>query len=114
LFWNGERALKPKQPLFEKPKPDNPQQIVQQGFASFSPDGMWLLIIPATLASAAEGESVVPGAPPQRGAPRAPAGAVREPCKIQIWRWSIQNEHTSPGRRLEIRGFEVPLNFALV
>ena len=42
------------QSLFKKV---NPQQIVQPGFASFSPDGRWLLIIAPTLASAAGGES---------------------------------------------------------
>jgi hypothetical protein len=79
LFWNGERSLSPMGSLFEKPKPDNPQQIVQPGFASFSPDGRWLLIIPPTLASTAGGESAVPGS------------AGHEICKIQIWRWSMQN-----------------------
>lgn len=103
LFWNGERSLTPKQPLFEKPKPDNPQQIVQQGFASFSPDGIWLLIVQPTLVSAADGESVVPGAPPQ-GSPPAPLGAIPEPCKIKIWRWSMQNRTYEPaGDDLEIQ-----------
>ena len=55
LFWNGGRSMSPApQSLFEKPKPANPQQIVQPGFASFSPDGRWLFIIPPTLASAAK------------------------------------------------------------
>jgi hypothetical protein len=43
--------------LFEKPKPENPQQVVQPGFASFSPDGQWLLIIPQTPTSAAKAEA---------------------------------------------------------
>ena len=91
------------QSLFEKPKPANPQQIVQPGFASFSPDGRWLLIIPPTLASAADGESAVQGAPAQ-GAPSAPAGAGHELCKIQIWRWSMQNRTYDPtGEDLEIQ-----------
>ena len=104
LFWNGGRSMSPTaQSLFEKPKPANPQQIVQPGFASFSPDGRWLLIIPPTLASAADGESAVQGAPPQ-GALPARAGAGHEPCKIQIWRWSMQNRTYEPtGEDLEIQ-----------
>jgi hypothetical protein len=103
LVWNGERSLSPTQSLFEKPEPANPQQIVQPGFASFSPDGRWLLIIPPMLASAADGESAVQGAPPQ-GAPPARASAGRELCKIQIWRWSMQNRtYESAGEDLEIQ-----------
>jgi hypothetical protein len=97
LYWNGGRSLSPTQSLFEKPKPANSQQIVQPGFASFSPDGRWLLIIPPTLASATDGE-------PSQGAlpPRASAG--HELCKIQIWRWSMQNRTYEPtGDDLEIQ-----------
>src|SRR6478735_2522370 len=104
LFWNGERSMSPKpQSLFEKPKPANPQQIVQPGFASFSPDGRWLLFIPPTLASAAEGDSAVQGSPAQ-GAPSAPGIDRHELCKIQIWRWSMQNRTYEPtGEDLEIQ-----------
>ena len=104
LFWNGGRSLSPMpQSLFEKPKPANPQQIVQPGFASFSPDGRWLLIIPPTLASAAEGDSAVQGTPPQ-GAPSAPGIDRHELCKIQVWRWSMQNRTYEPtGEDLEIQ-----------
>ena len=103
LYWNGERSLSPKGSLFEKPKLDNPQQIVQPGFASFSPDGRWLLIIPPTLASAADGQGAVQGAPPQ-GGPPAPAGTGHELCQIQIWRWSMQNRtYESTGEDLEIQ-----------
>ena len=103
LFWNGERSLSPTQSLFEKPKPVNPQQIVQPGFASFSPDGRWLLIIPPTLASAADGESAVQGAPTQ-GVPPPPPIDRHELCKIQIWRWSMQNRTYEPtGEDLEIQ-----------
>ena len=104
LFWNGGRSMSPTPPsLFEKPKPANPQQIVQPGFASFSPDGRWLLIIPPTLASAADGDSAVQGAPSQGALPpRASAG--HELCKIQIWRWSMENQtYESTGEDLEIQ-----------
>jgi hypothetical protein len=103
LFWNGGRSMSPTAgSLFEK-KPANAEQIVQSGLASFSPDGRWLLIIPPTLVSAAEGESVVQGAP-QQGAPPARAGAGPEPCKIQIWRWSMHNRtYESTGEDLEIQ-----------
>jgi hypothetical protein len=102
LFWNGGRSMSSTQPLFEKPKPANPQQIVQPGFASFSPDGRWLLIIPPTLASAADGESAVQGPSPP-GALPARAKVGHEPCKIQIWRWSMQNRiYESAGEDLEI------------
>ena len=104
LYWSGERSLSPKGSLFEKPTPDNPQQIVQPGFASFSPDGRWLLIIPPTLASAADGGSAVQGAPPLGGPPPGPPSAGHEPCKIQIWRWSMQNRTYEPtGEELEIQ-----------
>jgi hypothetical protein len=104
LFWNGGRSMSPTaQSLFEKPQPANPQQIVQPGFASFSPDGRWLLIIPPTLVSGADGESAVQGAPPQ-GAPPAPASAGHELCKIQVWRWSMQNRtYDATGEDLEIQ-----------
>ena len=104
LFWNGGRSMSSTaQSLFEKPKPANPQQIVQPGFASFSPDGRWLLIIPPTLASAADGESAVQGAPTQ-GVPPAPAGAGHELCKIHVWRWSMQNRTYEPtGEDLEVQ-----------
>ena len=104
LFWNGGRSMSPApQALFEKPKPANPQQIVQPGFASFSPDGRWLLMIPPTLASAADGESAAQGAP-SPGPPPVPGGAGHEPCKIQIWRWSMQNRTYEPtGEDLEIQ-----------
>jgi hypothetical protein len=102
LFWNGERSLSPSRSLFEKPEPANPQQIVQPGFASFSPDGRWLLIIPPTPASTAEGENAVQGAP--QGAPPAPAAGGHELCKIQVWRWSMQNRTYEPtGEDLEIQ-----------
>jgi hypothetical protein len=104
LFWDGGRAMSSKeQSLFEKPKPANPQQIVQPGFASFSPDGRWLLIIPPTLASAADGDSALQGAPGQ-GGPSTPRSTGHESCKIQIWRWSMQNEtYESTGEDLEIQ-----------
>ena len=104
LFWNGGRSMSPTaQSLFEKPTPGNPQQIVQPGFASFSPDGRWLLIIPPTLASAADGESAVQAAPTQ-AAPPAPAGAGHELCRIQVWRWSMQNRtYEATGEDLEIQ-----------
>jgi hypothetical protein len=104
LFWNGGRTMSPTgQSLFEKPKPANSQQIVQAGFASFSPDGRWLLIIPPTLASAADGDSGVQGAPAQ-GTPPASGGAGHELCQIHIWRWSMQNRTYEPtGEDLEIQ-----------
>ena len=114
LFWKGERSMSPTaHSLFEKPKPANPQQIVQPGFASFSPDGRWLLIIPPTLASGADGGSAVQGAPNQP-APSAPADAGHELCKIQVWRWSMQNRTYEPtGEDLEIQRLRGSrLNFA--
>ena len=113
LYWNGERSQSPRGSLFEKPKPDNPQQIVQPGFASFSPDGRWLLIIPPTLASAAGADSIVQGAPPQ-AALAAPSSAGHEPGKIQIWRWSLQNRtYEATGEDLEIQRLRgARINFA--
>jgi hypothetical protein len=115
LFWNGGRTPSRTQSLFEKPKPDNPQQIVQPGFASFSPDGRWLLIIPPTLASAADGESVIQGPSPP-GALPAGAGIGHELCKIQIWRWSMQNRTYEPaGEDLQfqrLRGSRITFNWS--
>jgi hypothetical protein len=90
LFWNGGRSMSPKsQSLFEKPKRDNRQQIMQPGFTSFSPDGRWLFIIPPTLASAAEANS---------------SHTSHEPAKVQTWRWSMQNRTYEPtGEDLEIQ-----------
>ena len=132
LSWNGGRSMAPTQSLFEKPKPANPQQIVQPGFASFSPDGIWLLIVQPTPAPAADGESVLPGAPPQGAPPGraftarsakgtasrhrrggqlrdslgkpALASAGTESCKIRVWRWSMQNRtYESTGEDLDIQ-----------
>jgi len=88
LFWNG-RELSPVRSLFEKPKPTE-REVLQPGFASFSPDGKWLFIIPPTLASAANADTAGQGAPQQRVAP-AIGGSGHELCKLQIWRWSMQN-----------------------
>jgi hypothetical protein len=81
--------LSPVQSLFEKPKPDL-QQVVQPGFASFSPDGQWLLIIPPTLASAAIAEA-------------AYASSGHERRKGQIYRWSPQN------RTYELAGVDLEI-----
>jgi hypothetical protein len=89
LLWKG-RDLSPVRTLFEKPKTVSPQQVVQPGFASFSPDGQWLLIIPPTFASAAIAEASSQDAPQQR-APPAHASSGHEPCKVQAWRWAAQN-----------------------
>jgi hypothetical protein len=89
LLWKGEE-LSPVRSLFEKPKPASPQQVPQPGFASFSPDGQWLLIIPPTFASAAIAEAAAQGAP-QQGAPPAQASSGHETCKVQAWRWATQN-----------------------
>jgi hypothetical protein len=102
LHWKG-RELSPVRSLFEKPKPANLQEIVQPGFASFSPDGQWLLIIPPTLASAANAEAAAQGAV-QQGAPPTHGSSDHEPCKVQNWRWGAQNRiYESAGADLEIQ-----------
>ena len=88
LFWNG-RELSTVRSLFEKPKPSE-QEVLQPGFASFSPDGQWLLIIPPTLASAANAEAVAQGPAQQIAAGGPRAGSGHEACKLQIWHWSMQ------------------------
>jgi hypothetical protein len=86
LFWNG-RGLSPVRSLFEKP---NPQKI---DFASFSPDGQWLFVIPPSVSSLSD----MQGASPQ-------GAASSELCKIQIWRWSMRNRTYEPfGADLEIQ-----------
>ena len=94
--------LSPVQSLFEKPKPES-QQVVQPGFASFSPDGQWLFIIPPTLASAASAETAGQG-PPQQGAGGGSPGSRPRICKLQIWRWSPQKRtYESAGEDLEFQ-----------
>jgi hypothetical protein len=101
LLWK-EGELSPVRSLFEKPKPTE-QNVVQPGFASFSPDGQWLFIIPPTLASAANAEAAVQGGPPQ-GGPPARASSRSERCTIQTWRRSMQNRTYEPaGADLEIQ-----------
>jgi hypothetical protein len=101
LRWKGSDPS-PVRSLFEKPKTANPQQVVQPGFASFSPDGQWLLIIPPTLVSAAIAEAAAQGAPQQRAAP-AQASTGHEPCKVQAWRWTAQNRTYEQRSDLEIQ-----------
>src|SRR5262249_42381031 len=95
-------------PLFVKPKPANPQQIVQPGFASFSPDGKWLLVIPPTLVEAGNTGAVTQA---RLRMERVPG---HEPCKIQIWKWSAQNRtYESTGEDLEIQRLQGSrINFA--
>lgn len=102
LFWNGN-DLSPKFSLFEKPKA-NENEVVQPGFASFSPNGQWLFIIAPTLASAANAEA--PGQSPmqQIAAGGAKAGTGREACKLHVWRWSLQKgAYESAGEDLEFQ-----------
>jgi hypothetical protein len=101
LFWKrGE--LSAVASLFKKPIPNN-KQIVQPGLASFSPDGRWLFIIPPTLASGASAEAAAQGAA-QQGAPATYGSSGHEPCKVQTWRWSMENRtYESAGADLEIQ-----------
>ncbi len=104
LFWKG-RELSPVESLFEKPKPKE-QEVVQPGFASFSPNAQWLFIIAPTLASAANAEFAGPG-PPQQGPPAGgSAGSREEVCKLQIWRWSLRKgTYERAGEELEFLRF---------
>ena len=104
LLWKG-RELWPVQSLFEKPKPGaGLQQVMQPGIASFSPDGQWLLVIPPTLASAANAEAAAQRAPQQGVGGVSSAGNRGEACKLQIWRWSTQKRtYESAGDDLEIQ-----------
>jgi hypothetical protein len=100
LLWNG-RELSHFRYLFEKPQQDL-QHVVQPGSASFSLDGLWLFIIPPTLISAANAEAPGQGGP-QQGVIPPSAGSGHEPCKLQIWRWSMQKRtYESAGEDLEI------------
>ena len=111
LFWNG-RDLSPVRSLFEKPKPGE-NEIVQPGFASFSPNGQWLFTVAPTLASGATAEAPGQGGVQQiAGKPNANSG--RDLCKLQVWRWSVQKGgYESAGEDLEfqrLRGSRV-VNF---
>ena len=112
LFWNG-RDLLPVRSLFEKPKPKE-NEVVQPGFASFSPNGQWLFIIAPTLASAVTAEAAAQGPLQQIAAGGVNAGSGREVCKLQVWRWSLEKSaYESAGEDLEfqrLRGSRV-VNF---
>jgi hypothetical protein len=114
LFWNG-RDLSSARSLFEKPKPKE-NEVVQPGFASFSPNGQWLFIIAPTLASAVTVEAPAQG-PLQQiagGGAEGSAGTGRDTCKLQVWRWSLEKgAYESAGEDLEfqrLRGSRV-VNF---
>ena len=105
LRWKGNE-LSPVRSLFEKPAP-NDQQVVQPGFASFSPDGQWLLTIRPTLASAANAETVRKARLHPERLPLVPgADTSLAKCRPGDGRRSIR--HTSPQERIwRFRGFEV-------
>jgi Novel STAND NTPase 1 len=113
LFWNG-RDLSPVRSLFEKSKPKE-NEVVQPGFASFSPNGQWLFIIAPTLTSAATAEAPAQGPVQQIAAGGGNAGSGRDACKLQVWRWSLEKgAYESAGEDLEfqrLRGSRV-VNFA--
>ena len=113
LFWNA-RELSTVRSLFEKPKPTE-HEVMQPGFASFSPDGQWLFIIPPTLASADTTTKAAAQAPQQQAGTGGPAGSGHEVSKLQIWRWSQQKRtYESAGEDLEfqrLRGSRT-MNFA--
>ena len=113
LFWNA-RELSTVRSLFKKPKPTE-HEVMQSGFASFSPDGQWLFIIPPTLASADTTTKAAAQAPQQQAGTGGPAGSGHEVSKLQIWRWSQQKRtYESAGEDLEfqrLRGSRT-MNFA--
>jgi len=106
LFWNGGPKLEPAQSLFTKLKLDplDFQHVVQSGFASFSPDGQWLFVIPPTLASTGSAETAGQG-PPQQGAGGGGSSATGyDNCSLQIWRWSREKrKYESAGEHLDFR-----------
>jgi len=113
LFWNG-RDLSSARSLFEKPKPKE-NEVVQPGFASFSPNGQWLFIIAPTLASAVTAEAPAQGLQQiAGGGAGGSAGTGRDTCKLQVWRWSLEKgAYESAGEDLEfqrLRGSRV-VNF---
>ena len=90
VFWK-DRDLKPVGSIFEKPEIDD-QHLVQPGFASFSPDGRWLLVIAPTRISAANVEAAAQGPPQQRVGGASSEGSSHQTCKLQILRWIPQND----------------------
>ena len=104
LFWNG-RELSPKASLFKKPIPEE-REVVQPGFASFSPDGQWLFVIPPTRASAATTEFTSPGTPQPGLAAPTSGGSGDETCKLQVWRYSLRDRtYQRAGEELEFHRF---------
>ena len=89
-------------PLFKKPKPQaDSDQIVQSGFASFSPDGQWLLVIPATLSSAAY--AVAPQGAGSQGPSQTQDTSGPKAGTLVIRRWSpAKGTYESSGKDLKI------------
>jgi hypothetical protein len=112
LFWNGQK-LTSALSLFEKPEPSE-RQIVQPAFASFSPNGQWLFIVPPMLASAANAGPAEQGVAPV-GAGAGNPGSNREPSESRIWRWSPQKRTYESVAGLKIKrlpGGRISFNWA--
>jgi len=84
-----ERELEHVSTLFDKPQQDD-QHVVQPGFASFSPDGQWLFIVPPKRTSAANADAVAQGAL-QPGGASARATGPGDSNPVLTCRWSAQN-----------------------
>jgi hypothetical protein len=81
--------------LFKKPEADL-EHVVQSGFASFSPDGQWLFVIPPTLISTENAEAAPQGPSQQVAGGGGTASDGPERSKLQIWRWSTQKREFEP------------------
>ncbi len=105
-----QRKLSPMRSLFDRPKPTDPEVV----FASFSPNGEWLFIIPPTLASAANAEAASQGPSEQEVGGGGFADSGYEDCKLQIWRWSMpKRTYESAGGDLEFQRLRGSRNFNL-
>lgn len=104
VVWK-DRALKPVGSIFEKPEIDD-QHLVQPGFASFSPDGQWLLVVPPIRISATNVEAAAQGPPQPRAGVASSEGSGQQTCKLQILRWMPQNDtYKSAEPDLDIQAF---------
>jgi hypothetical protein len=96
--WWGEEAASAT--LFPKLTPAA-DQIEQPGFASFSPDGQWLAVIPPVLASGTVGGDPSQSAEQGFYSPKGSSGT--ESRSLQLWQRSANNlyEVVTPGLTFE-------------
>ena len=95
LLWKGdELSLVQSWSLFEKPKPTD-QQVVQPGFASFSPDGQWLVHYSSDARFGCKARKLAVQGTSAQGAPPARPGGRHDTGKCRSGDGRRKIKHTS-------------------